>query len=244
MPARYLSPAISDQDSQALIVVPLVGVEATIYNDLWNAVINQSLRPGVKLEEIAMSEIYGVSRTVIRKVLVIMEQEGVVSLPLNRGAYVALPTPRDALELCEAVGSMFTYIVGKLADQPQVITAEQREKLALHVQAEKDAAELHTIRRLHMEHATLLALIYGNLVLATQLERATSRLELALSAYQGVTGNISTMQYTSALNDMIYAGKKDEAIMAINSGIERARKSMRFAAADTSVNLKAILGRG
>ena len=149
MPARYLSPAISDQDALALVAVPLVGVEASIYNDIWNAVTNQSLRPGVKLEEIAMSEIYGVSRTVIRKVLVIMEQEGVVSLPLNRGAYVALPSPRDALELCEAVGANFAYIVGKLADRPETITAEQREKLSLHARAEREAIELHTIKRLH-----------------------------------------------------------------------------------------------
>ncbi|MGF7006388.1 GntR family transcriptional regulator [Aminobacter sp. BE322] len=244
MPARYLSPAISDQDALALVVVPLVGAEATIYNDLWNAVINQSLRPGDKLEEVAMSEIYGVSRTVIRKVLVIMEQEGAVSLPLNRGAYVALPSPRDALELCEAVGSTCTYIVGKLADQPQIITTEQRGKLALHVQAETEAAELHTIRRLHMEHAILLALIYGNLVLATQLERAASRLALALSAYQGVTGNISTVQYTAALNQMIFDGRKEEALLTVNAAIERARKSMRFAVATGSVDLKAILGRG
>lgn len=244
MPARYLSPAMSDQDALSLIVAPLVGVEANIYNDIWNAVICQSLAPGVKLEEIALSEIYGVSRTVIRKVLVIMEQEGVVSLPLNRGAYVALPSPRDALELCEVVSGMCAYIVGKLADEPNNITAEQREKLALHVRAEKEAGELHTIRRLHMEHGTLLALIYGNLVLAAQLERATSRLALALSAYQGVTGNISTVEYTSALNQLIFDGKKEEALRVVTAAVDRARRSMRFGTPDGSVNLKAILGKG
>lgn len=243
MPARYLSPAISDQDAMSLVVVPLAGVEATIYNDLWNAVICQSLRPGVKLEEVALSEIYGVSRTVIRKVLVIMEQEGVISLPLNRGAYVALPSPRDALELCEAVAAMCAHIVGMLASHPDMITPEHRAKLALHVQAEKQAGELHTIRRLHMEHGTLLALIYGNLVMAVQLERATSRLALALSAYQGMTGNIATVEYTSALNQMIFEGKKEEALQTVAAAIDRARKSMRFGATDGSVNLKAILGR-
>lgn len=243
MPARFLSPAMTDQDALSLIVAPLVGVEANIYDDLWHAIICQSLRPGVKLEELALSEIYGVSRTVIRKVLVIMEQEGVVSLPLNRGAYIALPSPRDALEHCEVVSAMCAYIVGKLADQPDNITAEQREKLALHVQAEKEAGELHTIRRLHMEHGTLLALIYGNLVLAAQLERATSRLALALSAYQGVTGNISTVDYTAALNQLIFEGKKEEARQVVTAAVDRARKSMRFGAADGSVNLKAILGK-
>lgn len=243
MPARFLSPAMSDQDALSLIVAPLVGVEANIYNDLWHAIACQSLRPGVKLEEIALSEIYGVSRTVIRKVLLIMEQEGVVALPLNRGAYVAIPSPRDALELCEAVSAMCCYIVGKLADQPDMISAEQRERLALHAQAEKEADELQAIRRLHMEHGTLLALIYGNLFLAGQLERATSRLALALSVYQGVTGNIATVEYTTTLNQLIFAGKKDEALQRVIAGIDRARKSMRFGATDGSVDLRAILGK-
>lgn len=244
MPARYLSPAFGDQDVSALRIATLVGVEAEIYNDIWSAVFGESLHPGVKLEEIALSEIYGVSRTVIRKVLVIMEQEGVVSLPHNRGAYVALPSPRDALELCEAVAATYTYIVGKLADQPQNITPAQREKLALHVAAEREVAELHTIRRLHMEHATLLALIYGNLVLAAQIERATSRLALALAAYQGVTGNVSSVEYTVALHRLIFEGRKEEAVQMISAGMERARKSMRFGPPDGSVNLKAILGKG
>ena len=243
MPARFLSPAMSDQDALSLIVSPLVGVEASIYNDLWHAIICQSLRPGVKLEELALSEIYGVSRTVIRKVLLIMEQEGVVSLPLNRGAYVAIPSPRDALELCEAISAMCTYFVGKLADQPHLISEEQRERLALHAQAEKEANELQALRRLHMEHGTLLALIYGNLVLAAQFERTTSRLALALSVYQGVTGNIATAEYTTTLNQLIYAGKKDEAVQIATAAIDRARKSMRFGATDGSVDLRAILGK-
>src|SRR5690349_9968000 len=135
MQERYLSPALQGEDAISRLVAPLAGVEAEVYNDLWNAVIERKLKPGAKIEELVLSEIYGVSRTVVRKVLVIMEQEGIVSLPLNRGAYVASPSFRDAQELLEATTAMLATIVEELAMHPDRITANHVLKLVEHSMA-------------------------------------------------------------------------------------------------------------
>jgi len=245
MPERYLSPAMHDQDALSLISAPLVGIEARIYNNLWNAVIDRALRPGTKLEEAALCEIYGVSRTVVRKVLVIMEQEGIVSLPLNRGAYVALPSPRDARELCEVVVMMATHLITGLASRSQDIKPEQRHKLEIHVQAEIEASrngDYHTARRLRIEHGTLLSLIYGNHILAASFERHLSRLALALSAYQRSPVPNGGVEYTSALNQSILAGDPAAAVNVFLDFMDAVQKSMDFAEEAGAVDLRAILG--
>jgi DNA-binding GntR family transcriptional regulator len=244
MPERYLSPAMHDHDALSLIAAPLVGVEARAYNDIWNAVIDRKLRPGTKLEEGVLCEIYGVSRTVIRKVLVIMEQEGIVSLPLNRGAYIALPSPQDAADLCEAASALLSYIVGQLADNPSLISAAQRDNLTLHLQARDTAAaagDFHTARRLSMEYGTLLALIYGNTTIAATYERYVVRFALAQSAYQYVFATGSS-QFVAPLTLHILAGDKQAAQDLIETAWRAALKGLRFDLGNDAPDLKSILG--
>ncbi|OKP62046.1 hypothetical protein BTE77_35965, partial [Ensifer adhaerens] len=136
MLTRFLSPALHTQDALALVTAPLGGVEGKIYNNLWNAVIDHKLRPGTKIDEAVLGEIYGISRTVIRKVLFIMEQEGIVHLPVNRGAYVASPSREDAEQLLEAIETLLLAFAQKLASNPQAISAKDRERLERHLEAE------------------------------------------------------------------------------------------------------------
>lgn len=245
MPERYLSPAMHDEEALSLISTPLVGVEAKIYNEIWNAVIDTKLRPGAKLEETALCEIYGVSRTVIRKVLIIMEQEGIVALPLNRGAFVALPSPREAQELCEATMVLTAHAVTQLAKSASAITLEQRDKLVDHLTAETTAArcnDFHTARRLNMEYGIVLALIHGNRILAATLERHSARLTVALSRYQHAPAKTGGVEFTSNLNELILAGKDEAAVSEVRQLYAAILESMRFDQSDGTVDLKAILG--
>ena len=98
---NYLSPALQSEDAALMQSASLSGIEAKIHVDLWNAIIDRKLKPGVKLEELVMCDIYGISRTVMRKVLMIMEQDGLVFLPPNKGAYVASPSLQSAFEMCQ-----------------------------------------------------------------------------------------------------------------------------------------------
>jgi len=243
MPERYLSPALHDQGAVSRIAAPLVGVEARVYNDIWNAVIDRKLRPGAKLDEAVLCDIYRVSRTIIRKVLVIMEQEGIVSLPLNRGAYVALPSPQDAAEVCEAAAALLSYIAGQLADDPKKISAAQRESLDQHLKAREAAAtagDFHTARRLSMEQGTLLALIYGNRTLTATFEGYVVRFALAQSAYQDAFA-VGSSQVLAPLTAHILAGDRQAAQEVIQAALRAALKGMRFDANTDLPNLKAIL---
>lgn len=246
MPERYISPALRDLDGMSLQIAPLVGVEANIYNDLWNAVLDRELRPGTKLEEASLCEIYKVSRTVIRKVLVIMEQEGIVSLPLNRGAFVASPTFRDAHELIEAVSIVVSEVAASLAAQKDRLTKEQKAKLKAHVDAARKAAEegdLHNERRFYIEFLLLLMLIYGNRVMAGTLERQSIRFAIAVSSYQeGHVAESGPVHFQKVV-DAILAGDSDEAARLVFDHLQAIRRSLRAPNESAMPDLRSILGK-
>src|SRR3546814_5492078 len=55
-----------------------------VYAHIFDAILEQRLAPGTKLSEEALGEIFGVSRTIIRRALSRLAHEGVVLLRPNR----------------------------------------------------------------------------------------------------------------------------------------------------------------
>lgn len=64
-----------------------------------NAVMEQRLPPGIKLAEERLAGAFGVSRTKIRQALTVLSKDGLVRLHPNRGAFVASPSVKEALDL-------------------------------------------------------------------------------------------------------------------------------------------------
>lgn len=246
MPERYLSPAMHDEQALSLLIAPLVGVEAKIYNGLWNAIIDTRLRPGAKLDEAALCEIYGVSRTIVRKVMLVMEQEGIVSLPANRGAYVVLPTSREARELNEAVTVIMRLVATRLAADPGKIAAVSRRKLEAHLAAERTASaeqDFRTMRRYRVEFMTLLALVHGNRVMAATVERYAVRYAIALAAYAEPGSTEDGLAFAEGFVAAILAGDGASAVQVLETHMLRTSKLMRFSVGGDAVDLRAVLGR-
>ncbi|KPW61678.1 Transcriptional regulator GntR [Pseudomonas caricapapayae] len=70
-----------------------------VYEHVFDAILEQRLAPGTKLSEEALGEIFGVSRTIIRRALSRLGHEGVVLLRPNRGAVVASPSVEEARQV-------------------------------------------------------------------------------------------------------------------------------------------------
>src|ERR1700759_1699196 len=69
-----------------------------VYDRIWSAIIDNSLRPETRLVEERLCEIFGVGRTRLRQVLQRLAHERVVTLMPNRGAMVSKPSVREARE--------------------------------------------------------------------------------------------------------------------------------------------------
>ncbi|CAE6912777.1 MULTISPECIES: GntR family transcriptional regulator [Pseudomonas] len=105
-----------------------------VYAHIFDAILEQRLAPGTKLSEEALGEIFGVSRTIIRRSLSRLAHEGVVLLRPNRGAVVASPSVDEARQIFYA-RRMVERAITELAVQHA--TADQLTELRQMVEDEQ-----------------------------------------------------------------------------------------------------------
>lgn len=70
------------------------------------AILDRRLVPGRRLNELELSRLLGVSRSMIRFALVGLRHDGLVTFEANRGAFVAKPTLAEAHFLFEAIAAI------------------------------------------------------------------------------------------------------------------------------------------
>ena len=68
--------------------------EARICAAVRTAILERRLAPGTKLQEVALGEFFGVSRTIVRQALRTLAHEGIVALRDRRVAVVARPSAK------------------------------------------------------------------------------------------------------------------------------------------------------
>ena len=98
--------------------------DETIFQALMTAIVEHQLLPGSKLPEEALAEVFGVSRTGIRKVLQRLAAVQMVTLTPKRGAHVASPTVEEARHIFR------TRALLEVANLPDVLAHCQPPHLA------------------------------------------------------------------------------------------------------------------
>lgn len=161
----------------------LTDKDEPIYQALMSAIVEHQLPPGSKLPEEALAEVFGISRTGIRKVLQRLAAVQMVVLTPKRGAQVATPSVEEARDIFR------TRALIECANLPAVLEHCQSPHLvALEKlnQQEQQAHEAHdgpaAIRFSAAFHIQLQA-ISGNQVLTDMVTRLSQRSSLVIAAY-------------------------------------------------------------
>ena len=81
-------------------LTPSGGTEQPIYDAVFEAVLDQRLAPGTRLTEARLTQIFGVSRTIVRKAIQRLAHDHILELRPNRGAIIAQPVGRRKDQLC------------------------------------------------------------------------------------------------------------------------------------------------
>jgi len=89
--------------------------EVAVY--IRHLVLTGVLRPGERIDQEAVSEALDVSRSPIREAVVVLGQEGLLTLSRNRGAFVADITPADITEHYELFGAVSGRAAALAAEQ-------------------------------------------------------------------------------------------------------------------------------
>ncbi len=85
-----------------------------VYQGVYEAISKRSLRPGMKLGEASLAELFNVSRTSVRAALKQLEADGLVTTEPNKGASVSLPSDEEIRSLFETRRLVEIGIVSEL----------------------------------------------------------------------------------------------------------------------------------
>ncbi|BCL72996.1 transcriptional regulator [Vibrio nigripulchritudo] len=95
--------SLKDNESNPIKTrVPGQTQDDVVYCHIFDAILEQRLPPSTKLSEEALADIFGVSRTIIRRALHRLFIEQVVDIRPNRGAMVAAPSKEEAKQIFKA----------------------------------------------------------------------------------------------------------------------------------------------
>ncbi|MCC5954894.1 MAG: GntR family transcriptional regulator [Natronohydrobacter sp.] len=155
-----------------------------ICDRIWLAVVQRTLRPGARLKEEELTEIFGTTRARVRQALAILEQDGLVTIYPNRGACIAEPGVEDAQDAFSARLAIEQRLVTRLC---RSASPEDIATLRDHIAQERAAharGDSEAVIRLSGEFHMLIAKLSGAELLLKILRMLTIRTSLITAMYQ------------------------------------------------------------
>ena len=153
------------------------------------SILAQKLKPGERLGEQELADMFGVSRTLVREALMQLQARGFVEVRSRKGWYVVEPSieqARDAFAARRAVEAGMLRESALVRDAGKPLQAVIR-RLRQHVKEEQaaiDAVDVATRTFLLADFHVCLAECLGHRVLCDLLRDLTARTTLVASLYQ------------------------------------------------------------
>jgi len=210
---------------------------------LLRAIHEHRLAPGTKLGEDELADIYGTSRTIIRAALQSLVHGQLVESHRNRGAFVAKPTPKEALEVFEArelLEPRTARMAAKKATDDDIAAlrahiVEEHEALA---QSEPGRA-LYLSGQLHVR----IARVADQATIASFVEHLIARSSLIVALYWKRESALCESHAHHALVDAIADNDPDAAEALMRSHLIDLHSSLELhKTAVVGATLKDILG--
>lgn len=191
-----------------------------IKQDIEEAILMGDYPDGYKLDEMALSQKYAVSRTPIREALRLLSTSGLVTLIPNRGAFVRFPTFAEIVEMFEVMAEM-EALAARLAARR--ISDEQIDLLKMACERCALAEKSGEHRTYFDENERFHHLIYeasGNSYLAKEATALFRLLQPIRRIQLQARGRLSqSMDEHAAIRDAIIKGDGDLAANLLRSHI-------------------------
>lgn len=211
-----------------------------VYAHIFEAILEQRLAPGTKLSEEALGEIFGVSRTIIRRALSRLGHEGVVLLRPNRGAVVASPSIDEARQVFFA-RRLVEKAITELAVEHA--TAQQLAALRQMVSDERDSfarGDRGAGIRLSGEFHLQLAVAANNSPLISFQRSLVSQTSLIIAQYESGNRTHCSWDEHSQLIDAIEARDAKRAVELMMHHMDHIDSKLRLDEDSASDDLQAV----
>ncbi len=214
----------------------------TIYERIFDAILEQRLTPNVKVNEEDLAEVFDVSRTVIRRILQRLSHDGAVTIHKNRGAYVAALSAEQVKELYHARRVVEQGIVAAACRSAK---KEDLERLRGIITAEHESIEngdRGSRIRLSGEFHLEIARIADNGLLYGFLRQLVVRTSIARASFEQSGVSPCSSHDHDGLVKAIEAGNVEGAVDLIISHLESSESELNVENAEKSPDLKSIFG--
>ncbi len=211
-----------------------------VYKQIFDAILEQRLTPGTKLGEESLSEIFDVSRPVVRWALTKLAHENVVEIKPHRGAFIASPTVEQAHQVFEA-----RCVVEEAVVRSCVKAASQADltELRRHVETEKESSSKgQRVRwiRLSGDFHLVLARIAGNDVLQHFLRDLVAQTSLIIGLYGNASNSICCDGPHEQIVEAIAAGSVSDAVRIMMEHLHECESALHIQEEQVEKDLKAI----
>jgi len=194
-------------------------VKHEVFSSTREAIVSRRLAPGTKLTEDIIAETFGCGRGPVRWALARLQDEGLVTLVPNRGAFVAEPAPDEAKNLFGARRILEGGIVRCLCNAQDRNLKPLIECVKAEDRAQAEGNEEDALR-LSGDFHLIMASLTGNAIVETMLREVVSRTILAISTHQRAgTSGCRTHEHHHLIA-LIEAGDVDGAIREMDGHLK------------------------
>jgi DNA-binding GntR family transcriptional regulator len=235
--SRRTRPALQTRAGESL-----EDAETRIYQSVVSGVMSQRLRPGTKLPEAALCELFGVGRSIVQKALQRLAHDHVVELRPNRGAIVAMPTPNEVGKLFEARRALEAAILPLVAqwatraDYAMLRRQLRDEQRAMHHAPQTEWARLAS--GFHLK----LGELSRNPLLSRYLMELISRCSLVVAIFQPPGNAACEHDEHARVVDYLEQGKVDMAIAEMDHHLRDLESHIHLDTNKDELSLAQMLG--
>lgn len=202
--------------------------QAEIYNRIWQSIAERKIKPGTRLKEEQLAEIFSVSRARVRQALTALEHDGLVTIVPNRGAFVAQPSTNEARDIFFARRTIETQLVARLAARATPDVMAQLEAHVARERAAQEAGDTRAAIRLSGGFHLLIGEVAGSPYLWDVLRDLVSRTSLIVAMYQNRTETDCGPDEHAEVVDAIRRGDGERAAALMTHHLEHLENSLRL----------------
>lgn len=213
----------------AMVSVPApLSSTQRIVASITTAISERRLRPGTKLSEQKIADLFKVSRTLVRQALNQLSRDQLVVLEPARGAFVAMPSVEEAREVFDVRRVLEVDMTRKLCP---LITDAQITDLRAHLWAESEAlanTDVSGRTRLLADFHVVLSMMLGNTVLTKMLSELLTRSSLIALMYQSTLSATESLEEHVAIVDAFEARDVKTAVRLTIEHLDHLEKTLRL----------------
>lgn len=222
-----MKPARKDRDSDAAGTEPRTMDDDPVVQGILKAISQKRLKPGTKLGEDALAQVFATTRIHIRQVLAHLASRHIVTHFPNRGAFLYRPTVQEARDIFAARRVLETATVSTVIDR---LDDTARARLRQHIGRETadDRNDRWASLALTADFHVMIAELAGNTVLFDFAKELMLRTSIAIATFEVPGSPDCSPDAHPVIADLILAGDKAGALAAMERHLDEIEQRLNL----------------